>query len=117
MDVFGLRDRLVADYQEFTRSFITAEDPRIEEVMDRELAEGSAVAGTPDPAQSLVRARYHVDELVDVGTIQAQNKAIFRRDRTEGALGATGRRPLRLPAPRTARRLGSDGSVSARGAR
>jgi hypothetical protein len=40
VDVFALRDRLVADYEEFTRSFITVTDDRIREVVDRELAEG-----------------------------------------------------------------------------
>jgi hypothetical protein len=40
VDVFALRDRLVADYEEFTRSLINVRDPRIDEVVDRELAEG-----------------------------------------------------------------------------
>jgi hypothetical protein len=40
VDVFALRDRLVADYEEFTRSFIHVTDDRIKEVVNRELAEG-----------------------------------------------------------------------------
>ena len=40
MDVFALRDRLVDDYEEFTRSFINVRDPRIDEVVDRELSQG-----------------------------------------------------------------------------
>ena len=40
VDVFALRDRLVEDYEEFTRSFINVRDPRIDEVVDRELSEG-----------------------------------------------------------------------------
>ena len=40
MDVFALRDRLVADYEEFTRSFTHVKDDHIRDVVDRELAEG-----------------------------------------------------------------------------
>ena len=40
MDVFPLRDQLVADYEAFTRSVIHVSDDRIREVVDRELAEG-----------------------------------------------------------------------------
>jgi hypothetical protein len=40
VDVFALRDRLVADYEEFTRSFIHVKDDHIRDVVDRELAEG-----------------------------------------------------------------------------
>ena len=39
MDVFALRDRLVADYEAFTRSFIHDSDDRIREAVDGELAE------------------------------------------------------------------------------
>ena len=39
MDVFALRDQLVADYEAFTRSFIHVKDDHIREVVDRELAE------------------------------------------------------------------------------
>ena len=40
MDVFELRERLVDDYADYTRSFVDIRDERIREHVDRELAEG-----------------------------------------------------------------------------
>ena len=59
MDVFALRDRLVADYEEFTRSFINVRDERIREVVEPRAGRGLALARVADPAESLVRAGRH----------------------------------------------------------
>ena len=40
MDVFDLRQRLVDDYQRYTRSFITIRDPRISAYVDDALGAG-----------------------------------------------------------------------------
>ena len=40
MDVFGLRERLVEDYEEYTRSFIAVRDTRVSETVDAELEGG-----------------------------------------------------------------------------
>ena len=96
MDVFALRDRLVSDYEEFTRSFITVRDPRIGEVVDRELADGllwpeSLIQLNPSFAPGA-----SIDELAAEGVIHDANRAIFRRNKTEGAGGGAGSLPLRL---------------------
>ena len=96
MDVFALRDRLVADYEEFTRSFITVRDERIGEVVDRELAEGllwpeSLIQLNPSFAPGAT-----IDELVAEGVLHDANRAIFRRGKTEGGAGAAGSSTLRL---------------------
>ena len=96
MDVFALRDRLVADYEEFTRSFINVRDPRIDEVVDRELGEGllwpeSLIQLNPSFAPGA-----SIDELAAEGVLHDANRAIFRRNKTEGAGGGAGSIPLRL---------------------
>lgn len=96
MDVFALRDRLVADYEEFTRSFITVRDPRIEEVVDRELDEGllwpeSLIQLNPSFAPGAT-----IDELAAQGVLHDANRSIFRRGKSEGASGAAGSTALRL---------------------
>src|SRR3954451_23661476 len=96
MDVFALRNRLVADYEEFTRSFITVRDERIEEVVDRELSEGllwpeSLIQLNPSFAPGA-----SIDELATEGVLHDANRAIFRRNKTEGAAGGAGSTGLRL---------------------
>lgn len=41
MDVFGLRDRVIADYARYIRSFFTIRDERILRLVDDALAEGT----------------------------------------------------------------------------
>ena len=96
MDVFALRDRLVADYEAFTRSFITVNDDRIEEVVNREVAQGllwpeSLIQLNPSFAPGAT-----IDALVDEALLHEANRAIFRRNKTEGAAGAAASEPLRL---------------------
>ena len=40
MDVFDLRNRLVEDYANYTRSFITIADRRIKDYVEQQLQEG-----------------------------------------------------------------------------
>ncbi len=96
MDVFALRDRLVADYEEFTRSFITVRDARIGEVVDRELAEGllwpeSLIQLNPSFAPGAT-----IDDLAAQGVLHDANRAIFRRGKTEAGTGSAGSATLRL---------------------
>jgi hypothetical protein len=53
MDVFGLRERLVDDYEGYTRSFIAVRDERVAETVDAELERGLL---WPDPLVQLTRA-------------------------------------------------------------
>ena len=96
VDVFALRDRLVSDYEEFTRSFINVRDPRIDDVVDRELSEGllwpeSLIQLNPSFAPGA-----SIDELAAEGILHDANRAIFRRNKTEGAAGAVDGSTLRL---------------------
>jgi hypothetical protein len=50
VDVFELRERLVRDYADYTRSFINVRDERIDALVDRELSEGLL---WPDPIVQL----------------------------------------------------------------
>ncbi len=96
MDVFALRDRLVADYGEFTRSFITVRDGHIGELVDRELAKGLL---WPEPLIQLnpsFAPGASIDELVGEDVLHEACRSIFRRDKDEGADGVTDSVPPRL---------------------
>jgi len=43
MDVFRLHDRLIADYASYVKSFIHIRDPRINEHVEKSLAEGACL--------------------------------------------------------------------------
>jgi len=96
VDVFALRDRLVADYEEFTRSFIHVKDDHIREVVDRELAEGLLWPESLIQLNPSFQPGATIDDLVSEGVLHDANRAIFRRGKTEGAAGAAASEPLRL---------------------
>ena len=78
MDVFDLRNRLVSDYQRYTRSFIKIRDPRISEFVDGILgAEGF----WPEPLLQLnptFRPGGTIDDLVELGILHRECSSIFR---------------------------------------
>ena len=80
MNVFELRDRLVDDYRDYTRSFIKIRDPRIKEFVDGHLgAEGF----WPEPLLQLNPAFQPggtIDDLVAEGVLSDQRRCsrIFR---------------------------------------
>ena len=78
MNVFELRDRLVDDYRNYTRSFIKIRDPRIKEFVDGHLgAEGF----WPEPLLQLNPAFQPggtIDDLVAEGVLSDQCLRIFR---------------------------------------
>ncbi len=96
MDVFALRDRLVADYEAFTRSFITVRDSRIGEIVDEELADGLLWPEALIQLNPSFAPGGTIDELVAAGVLDPQNSAIFRRGKSEGAGGGVGSQALRL---------------------
>ena len=83
MDVFDLRDRLVADYQSYTRSFIKIRDQRISDFVDNILdREGF----WPEPLLQLnptFQPGGTIDELVDQGVLQKECARIFRIDKSD----------------------------------
>ena len=78
MNVFELRDRLVDDYRNYTRSFIKIRDPRIKEFVDGHLgAEGF----WPEPLLQLNPAFQPggtIDDLVAEGVLSDECSRIFR---------------------------------------
>ena len=82
IDVFDLRERLVDDYADYTRSFVVIRDERIAEHVDRELEEGLL---WPDPIVQLNPAFESggtVDELVAEGLLHERCGPIFRRGKS-----------------------------------
>jgi ATP-dependent helicase YprA (DUF1998 family) len=77
VDVFGVRDRLVGDYREFTGSFVDIHDKAIREHVDERMANGYQ---WPDPWLSLnpsFASGGTVSELVGQGLLQDKAKDIF----------------------------------------
>ena len=83
MDVFDLRNRLVADYRSYTRSFIRIRDTRIETFVDSILgAEGF----WPEPLLQLnptFRPGGTIDDLVERGVLHPECSRIFRIDKSD----------------------------------
>ena len=93
MNVFDLRQRLVDDYADFTRSFVVIRDERIAERVDEELDGGLL---WPEPIVQLNPAFESggaVEELVADGLLHQRASEIFRRNKT--AADPSGQ-PLRL---------------------
>ena len=83
MNVFGLRDNLIKDYEQYIRSFFVIKDSRISTEVDRHLTEGAL---WPDPLLQLnpsFERGKSIDELVAAGVLHEQCRGIFRIDKTE----------------------------------
>lgn len=83
MDVFDLRQRLVDDYQSYTRSFIKIRDPRIIEHVDHALGAG---AFWPEPLLQLNPTFLPggtIDDLTGQGTLHQECARIFRIDKSD----------------------------------
>lgn len=81
MDVFELRERLVADYGDYTRSFLQFSDERIAAKVSEELDAGLL---WPEPLIQL-NPSYEpgglIDELVENGTLHSGCSTVFRRNK------------------------------------
>ncbi|WP_131738701.1 DEAD/DEAH box helicase [Actinomadura roseirufa] len=78
MDVFGVRERLISDYQEFTGSFVTIHDPRIRGHVEARTARGYQ---WPDPWLSLnpnFASGGSVTDLVASRVLAPGSEKIFR---------------------------------------
>jgi hypothetical protein len=83
MDVFDLRDRLVADYASYTRSFIKIADPRISARVESDLNAG---AFWPVPLLQLNPTFLPggtIDDLVAEKAIHPECSKIFKIDKTD----------------------------------
>jgi hypothetical protein len=93
VDVFGLRDRVIADYASYIRSFFTISDEQIRRLVNDALAEGHL---WPDPLLQLspaFEAGETIEELIAAGELHPETRKIFAIKREEdGSIQA----PLRL---------------------
>jgi len=88
MNIFDFRDHLVADYADYVTSFIAISDGRIQEQVDRELAQGFL---WPEPSIGLNPAFAKgawIDELVSQGLLHDECSRIFRIKRGPGDAGS-----------------------------
>ena len=78
MDVFELRERVISDYRDFVTSFMSIKDPRVDEEVQRELADGLL---WPEPRIALNPAYADggwVDDLVAQKTLEERCSEVFR---------------------------------------
>lgn len=81
MDVFSLRDRLVADYASYVHSFIRINDQRVGAEVNRSLDQGAL---WPEPLIQVNPSFEEgdtVDDLVNVGVLHQECSRIFRLDK------------------------------------
>jgi ATP-dependent helicase YprA (DUF1998 family) len=92
MDVFHLRDRVIADYGDYVRSFLKIEDERIQRLVQREMDQGFL---WPDPLVQLnpsFEPGEPLQKLIDAGVLHAESLRIFRGKSEDGSGGP----PFRL---------------------
>ncbi|MBW2130187.1 MAG: DEAD/DEAH box helicase [Deltaproteobacteria bacterium] len=79
MNVFRLRDRLIADYQKYISGFIQIRDDHIRAKVEDEMGEGLL---WPDPLLQLnpcFEPGDSIDELVEKGVLHEECRRIFRK--------------------------------------
>ena len=87
MDAFAIRDRLVADYAEYVRSFITVRDQRMREHVDEVLDGGTL---WPEPLIQLnpaFEAGDSVADLIAEGVLHPECDRIFRLKSEADSIG------------------------------
>lgn len=87
MNVFELREKLIADYCSFVKGFITIKDDAIKDMVVRELHDGLL---WPDPLIQLspfFESGESIDELVKSGILHPQCQQIFRIKKDETDFG------------------------------
>lgn len=83
MNVFDLRNRLVADYKSYTKSFIKIADRRISEMVDNNLDAG---AFWPEPLlqlNPLFEPGGTIDDLIKENILHTECSRIFRIDKSD----------------------------------
>ena len=96
MNVFNLRDQLVADYSEYVRSYIAIQDERISKHVAQRLDEGML---WPEPLIQLNPAfepGAWIDALVQQGVLHAECANIFRKDKTPTSVSSEWRVASRI---------------------
>lgn len=89
MNVFTLRDRLIADYHAYVRSFLQIRDPRLRSYVEESLTSGVL---WPDPLIQLnpaFESGNTIDDLVKDGVLHRECGPIFRLKRDQRDTGAS----------------------------
>ena len=87
MNVFELREKLIADYCSYVKGFITIKDESIKEMVDTELNEGLL---WPDPLIQLspfFETGDSIDDLIKSGILHPLCQQIFRIKKDETDFG------------------------------
>jgi ATP-dependent helicase YprA (DUF1998 family)/very-short-patch-repair endonuclease len=92
MNVFRLRDRLVREYEDFIRSFLTIRDERIRRVVEEEFEHGILWPEALVQLNPGFEMAETVDELVEQGVLHGTCRRVFRIKSDADPQG----RPLRL---------------------
>ncbi len=79
-DVFTFRDRVVADYADYFRSFVTIDDPDIERYVEQQLREGAAWPDAVLQLNPAYEAAATLGELARDGTITPETARFFGPD-------------------------------------
>jgi len=87
MNVFELREKLVADYADYTRSFLEVSDRRIAEHVEDELRAGLLWPEALVQLNPTYEPGGFIDELVDRGLLHPGCSAVFRRNKDEAGGG------------------------------
>lgn len=86
-DVFNYRDKVINEYQSFSRSFTNISAPDIKAVVDKEYEEGRY---WPDPLIQInpnYKTDKNINELCDDGTLENECRLIFQVDKKEDGSG------------------------------
>lgn len=92
MDVFRLRNRLIADYTAYIKSFITIQDNRIGIHVEEELQKGTLWPAPLIQLNPNFQQGAWIEELVTQGILHTQAGRIFRLDKNRSPIG----KPMRL---------------------
>src|SRR4051794_3037428 len=82
MDVFALREQLVADYRHYAESFLTIKDEQIRAHIERELDAGLLWPDPPLQLNPAFESGGLIDELVQEGVLHEECSKVFRVDKT-----------------------------------
>lgn len=84
MNIFDLRQKLIADYSSYIRSFLQIRDPRIQEYVEQELFRDGVL--WPQPLiqmNPMFQPGCTIDQLVDQEVLHPACAQIFRRGKEE----------------------------------
>lgn len=87
MDVFALRDQIVKEYEQFSRSFSKIQSPDIRSLVETEYAQGRFWPAPLIQINPNFVSGGQVDALVDEGLIDEECRRIFRVKSAEDAFG------------------------------